>query len=44
MSITAESKAKILILDNEVIFASDLASRLKGFGYTNCGQATEGGK
>ena len=41
MSDTQE-KARILICDDEVIIAADLASRLKNLGYTICAQATSG--
>ena len=37
-----ENKAKILIVDDEVIIASDLESRLKALGYTVCAKATSG--
>ena len=33
------SKAKILIVEDELQFAADLEGRLKGFGYIVCGQA-----
>ncbi len=41
---TIESKAKILIVEDEVLIASVLESRLKGMGYTICGKATRGEK
>ena len=36
--------AKILIVEDEVLIAADLASRLKKLGYTICGQAASGEK
>ena len=36
----AENKAKILIVDDEVLIARDLETRLKALGYSVCGQAT----
>ena len=38
----SENKAKILVVDDEVIIASDLESRLKALGYTVCAKATNG--
>ena len=38
----AETKAKIVIVDDEVLIAADLKSRLKELGYMVCGQATNG--
>ena len=37
---TFDYKAKILICEDEVIIAADLAARLKGLGYLVCGQAS----
>ena len=39
---TFENQAKILIIDDEVIIAKDLESRLKALGYVVCGKATNG--
>ena len=39
-----EEKAKILIVEDEVLIAADLESRLKGMGYKVCGNATTGKK
>jgi len=39
-----QSKTKILIVEDEVVIAADLESRLKGFGYAVCGKATTGEK
>ena len=39
---TSENKAKILIVDDEVIIATDLESRLKALGYVVCGKAANG--
>ena len=41
---TTKSKAKILFMDNEVLIAADIASRLKYLCYTWSGQATNCGK
>ena len=43
MSDTKE-KARILICEDEVLIAADLASRLKSLGYTICGKVTSGEK
>ena len=41
---TNESKGKILIVEDEVLIAADLQSRLKNLGYTVYGKATSGKK
>ena len=38
----AEEKARILIVEDEVLIAADLESRMAGLGYTVCGKATTG--
>ena len=40
----SNDNAKILLVEDEVLVSTDLASRLKGLGYTICGQATNGEK
>jgi PAS domain S-box-containing protein len=37
-----EEKARILIVEDEVLIAADLEGRLTGLGYTVCGKATSG--
>ena len=37
-----QKKARILICENEIHIAADLADRLKGFGYDVCGQTVSG--
>jgi len=39
-----EHNAKILIVEDEVVIATDLASRLKSLGYSISGEATTGSK
>jgi len=40
----SKEAARILIVEDEIIIAADLESRLNGLGYTVCGKATSGEK